>query len=383
MDTEQLQVHTDEAPSERTRERTIVDIPFLVLTLLLMSIGLIVLFSASYARAYSEYGNSTFYFIRQVIFAGIGIAAMLFITLVDYHWWRSVSFLMLGASLALLLLVLIMGKTVNGATRWVEIAGIRFQPSEVVKFAVIVTFATMISSYKDKMKTFRYGVVPFMAVLGVIVGLLALEHHLSAIVIIGAVGALMMFYGGTQLRWFVIGAAAAGLFLLIYLKINPYAMERITYWQDPFQDSSDNGYQSVQSLYAIGSGGFFGLGLGKSRQKYLYLPFESNDYIFSILCEELGFLGAMMVVVLFMLLIIRGFWIAMHARDRFGALLAAGVMSLLALQVFFNIGVVTGFLPPTGISLPFFSYGGTALMLNLFEMGVVLQVSRQSGTQLL
>ncbi|MBO6054029.1 MAG: putative lipid II flippase FtsW [Oscillospiraceae bacterium] len=359
------------------------DVPFLVLTLLLTAIGLIIMFSASYARAFADKQNSTYFFVRQAIFAVGGIVVMLVITRFDYHLWRTVAFPILAVAILFLLLVLIAGKTINGSTRWFELFGISFQPSEIAKFAVVVVFATMISSYKEKMKTFRYGVVPFAAILGGIVALLALEPHLSGIIIIGAVGALMMFYGGTQLRWFLIGAAAAGLFLLVYLKVNPYAMQRITYWQDPFQDASDNGYQAIQSLYAIGSGGFFGLGLGRSRQKYLYLPEESNDYVFSILCEELGYVGAMLVILLFVLLIIRGFWLAMHARDRFGALMIAGLVTLMALQVFFNIGVVTGFLPPTGISLPFFSQGGTALMLNLFEMGVVLQVSRKNGTSLL
>ena len=384
MDSERLQVHNEKPQKEAVSERGMMDIPFLVLTLLLMSIGLITMFSASYARAYADHhGNSTFYFARQAIFAVVGIVAMLAITRLDYHLWRIVAFPMLAVSVALLLLVLVMGSSGGGATRWIVIAGIRFQPSEVAKLAVVVTFATMISSYKDKMKTFRYGVVPFAAILGLLVILLALEPHLSAIIIIGVLGALMMFYGGTQLRWFLIGAGAAALFLFIFLKTNSYAQTRVANCRDPFQDASDNGYQAVQSLYAIGSGGLFGQGLGRSRQKYLYLPEESNDYIFSIFCEELGLVGAVLVIVLFALLIVRGFWLAMHARDRFGALLIAGIMSLMALQVFFNIGVVTSFLPATGISLPFFSYGGTALMLNLFEMGMVLQVSRQNDNQLL
>ena len=218
------------------------------------------------------------------------------------------------------------------------------------------------------MKTFRYGVLPFAAILGVIALLLVLEPHFSAIIIIFCVGAAMMFLGGTELKWF---------------KFMGYASDRIVAWRDPWADASDNGYQIVQSLYAIGSGGLMGLGLGRGRQKYLYLPEEHNDYIFAIVCEELGFVGAMVVLLLFVLLIIRGYWIAMHARDRFGALMVGGLTTLLALQVFFNIGVVTNFLPATGISLPFFSYGGTALLLQLFEMGLVLSVSRQSNNQLL
>jgi len=377
--------------SERTQtkprvvvdERGMMDLPFLTLTILLTAIGLIMMFSASYARAYADEGNSTFYFARQAVFAAIGIAAMLLITRFDYHMWRFFMPFLLGAAVLLLLLVLIMGSSGGGATRWIVLFGIRFQPSEIAKLAVIVAFATLISTYREKMKTFRYGVLPFGAILAVIAGLLALQPHLSAILIIGGIGAIMMFMGGTRVHWFVILGFIALAALAIFLSIQGYAMERLTSWSDPFSDPSDSTYQIVQSLYAIGSGGLFGLGLGKGRQKYLYLPEEHNDYIFAIVCEELGLVGAGLILLLFALLIIRGYWLAMHARDRFGALLIAGITTLIALQVFLNIGVVTNLLPSTGIALPFFSYGGTALMLNLFEMGMILQVSRQNNNKLL
>ena len=245
-----------------------------------------------------------------------------------------------------------------------------------------MTFAAMISQYKDRMKTVR-GLLPFAAILGFLVLTLIFQRHLSGIVIICALAAAMLFLGGVQLRWFALGLAAVAVFGFVYLNFMDYASARITAWQDPWSDPRGDGYQIVQSLYAIGSGGLMGLGLGKSRQKYLYLPEEHNDYIFPIVCEELGFVGAVVIILLFVLLIIRGYWIAMHARDRFGALMVGGISTLLALQVFFNIGVVTNFLPATGISLPFFSYGGTALMLQLFEMGLILSVSRQSNNQLL
>ena len=239
------------------------------------------------------------------------------------------------------------------------------------------------STYREKMQTFRYGVVPFALILLVICGLVALEKHFSCILILLTIGASMMFLGGTDLKWFGYGAIAVGVFAFLYLKFMGYASARVTAWRDPDSDPAGDGYQILQSLYAIGSGGLMGLGLGRSRQKYLYLPEEHNDYIFPILCEELGFVGAMVVLVLFMLLIIRGYWIAMHARDRFGALMAAGLTTHLALQVFLNIGVVTNFLPATGISLPFFSYGGTALLIQLFEVGLILSVSRQNDNKLL
>jgi cell division protein FtsW len=212
----------------------------------------------------------------------------------------------------------------------------------------------------------------------VIAGLLVLEPHLSGTVIILATGASMLFLGGVRLRWFALGGGVVAVFAVVYLTTMGYAGARISAWLDPFSDPSDDGYQIIQSLYAIGSGGLLGLGLGKGRQKYLYLPEEHNDYIFSIVCEELGFVGAVFIIFLFVLLILRGYWIALHARDRFGTLTAAGLTTLLALQVFFNIGVVTNFLPATGIPLPFFSYGGTALVLQLLEVGIVLGVSRHS-----
>ena len=374
-----------QAPREKIilDERGMVDMPFLLITVLLVMIGVVMMFSASYARAYAEEGNSTSYFARQALFAVAGIGIMLFFSRWNYQVWRLFSFPIMAATIVLLLLVPLIGMEEGGAKRWIYLGFTSFQPSEVAKLAVVMVFATMMSTYKDKMQTARYGVWPFAAILGVIAGLLVLQPHLSAIIIICAVGAAMMFLGGTRLRWFALLAIVALIFGAIYLATMGYASERITAWRDPWADQSDTSYQIVQSLYAIGSGGLMGLGLGRGRQKYLYLPEEHNDYIFAIVCEELGFVGAMVILLLFVLLIVRGYWIAMHARDRFGSLLVGGLTTLLALQVFFNIGVVTNFLPATGISLPFFSYGGTALLMQLFEMGLILSVSRQSNNQLL
>ena len=359
-------------------ERGLLDLPFLALTVLLVLIGVIMVFSASYARAYYLTGNSTYYFARQAIFAVAGIAGMLFVSRLNYQLWRSASFIILLVSVFFLMLV-----PANGAKRWIEVAGIRFQPSELAKIAIIMTFSALISTYRDKMRTFRYGILPFAVIMVVLCGLVALERHFSCILIMLLLAAAMLFLGGVQLKWFALGGIAVGLFAFIYLKTQGYAGSRITAWRDPASDPTDNGYQILQSLYAIGSGGLMGLGLGKSRQKYLYLPEEHNDYIFPILCEELGFVGAVVVILLFILLIVRGYYIAMHARDRFGALLAAGISTHFALQTFLNIGVVTNFLPATGISLPFFSYGGTALLMQLFEAGIVLAVSRQNDNKLL
>lgn len=366
-----------------TEKRGMIDLPFLILTLLLVFIGLVMLFSASYARAYAETGNAAYYFIRQAGFAAGGIVAMLLVVLVPVSWIRKASLPLLVVSIVLLVLVLLIGTNEGGAQRWLNLGIASFQPSEIAKLAVVLIFAALISGYGERMKTFYYGVVPFSVILLVIFALLALEPHLSCIVIIAATGAAMMFMGGTRLRWFVLLGICAVIFFFAYLHFKGYASARITAWRDPESDPAGDGYQVLQSLYAIGSGGLWGLGLGKSRQKYLYLPEEHNDYIFAIVCEELGFIGAGLIILLFMLLIGRGIWLAMHAKNRFCSLTMAGIVILLAVQVFFNIGVVSNFLPSTGISLPFFSYGGTALMLQLFEMGIVLNMSRDCTNNLL
>ena len=253
-------------------ERGLIDLPFLLLTVLLVLIGVVMMFSASYASAYAEEGSSTAYFARQGLFALVGIGIMLFVSRVNYQVWRALSFPILAGTIFLLMLVPIFGTEEGGARRWIYLGFTSFQPSEIAKLAVILTFATLMSSYKDKMKTFRYGVLPFAAILGVIALLLVLEPHFSAIIIIFCVGAAMMFLGGTELKWFALGLGVAAVFGFIYLKFMGYASDRIVAWRDPWADASDNGYQIVQSLYAIGSGGLMGLGLGRGRQKYLYLP---------------------------------------------------------------------------------------------------------------
>ena len=219
--------------------------------------------------------------------------------------------------------------------------------------------------------------MPYIAALGIILFLLFLQPHLSAMILILAIAASILFAAGIKLRWFGLGALMMAVGMWIISQSGSYMADRIAIWQDPWSDIQGEGYQIIQSLYAIGSGGLLGLGIGNSRQKFLYLPELQNDYVFPIVCEELGFIGASMILLLFALLIIRGYWLALHARDRFGALLIVGITTQVAVQVFLNVGVVTNLLPPTGISLPFFSYGGTALVIQLVEMGIVLSVSRQ------
>lgn len=362
-----------------------IDIPFLLLTLLLTGIGLMMLFSASFPSAYYETGSAGYYFKRQAIFAAAGIIAMLVVARFNYQRWRGAAKILMVIAIFLLLLVIIpgVGITKNNATRWLGIDGVlTFQPSEIAKLAIIIYFADSISKKKELMRTWREGIAPYAVILGVIAILMLLEPHLSGTILIVGTGAIMMAVGGMP-AWLIgagvggIAAVAWGFVALVDAGIISYGASRINMWHDPWLDSSDDGYQMVQSLIAIGSGGLLGTGLGKGRQKFLYLPEESNDFIFSTVCEELGLIGASLILLVFALLLLRGFWIALHARDRFGTLLVVGVMSHLGLQVFLNVAVVTGLVPATGISLPFFSYGGTALMLQLVEIGLVLSVSRQ------
>lgn len=355
---------------------------FFVLVLILLSFGVIMVLSASFPRAYYDPGHitggsATYYFVRQLIFAALGVGAMLLCARLPMGFYRRYALPFMVVSLILLALVPLIGVKANGSRRWLGVGSLTVQPSELAKLAVILLFAQMIAKRRGQMRSFRRGILPFALILGAIVGLLMLEPHFSASIIILALGAAMLFMGGAPLGWFAAAFGAAGLGLGVLLIFFPYASGRIMTWRDPFSSPSDEGYQIVQSLYTIGSGGLGGVGLGASRQKYLYLPEEHNDFIFSVLCEELGFLGAALVLVLFALLILRGYQIALRQQSPFSFLVTAGLTTLLALQVFLNVAVVTNLLPCTGISLPFFSYGGTALILQLAEMGIILSASRE------
>lgn len=366
------------------------DMPFVIIVLILVAFGLVMLFSASYAVAFYRF-NDSFHFIRsQILFALLGLIAMYAASRVDYHFLRPFAWPLMIVAWLLLVVVLFM-EPLNGAKRWINLGFGTFQPSEIAKFAVILLFAFIISNNYEKMRSknlmesFTYGVLPFAAVLLVLAVLLLLEPHLSATLLIFGIGAIMMFVGGTSLRWFGIGIGVAGGGLaaaVLFIKdLVPYAMTRIETWRNPFLDASGAGHQTIQSLLAIGSGGIMGLGLGNSRQKHLYVPEPQNDFIFSIICEELGFIGATLVILLFVVLLLRGIYIAVHARDKFGAMLVIGIMAQVILQAVLNIAVVTNTIPNTGISLPFFSYGGTSLLMLLGEMGVVLSVSRQAAME--
>lgn len=375
------------------------DLPFLMLVLLLTAIGVIMMFSASYADALYNMDDPTYYFMRQGLFAIGGVVIMYIMSKINYQTLRWLSVFALVGSIILLIMVKIpgIGASGGGANRWIRAIGPlpRWQPSEAAKLGVILYFSARLSKRNTEKKRHfdkrtysghflelldRIGfleLVPYGVVLVIIAGLLLLQPHLSATILILAIGASILFAAGIKLGWFVAGGAFLTAALWLVINTTDYMADRIAIWQNPWTDTQGDGYQIVQSLYAIGSGGLLGLGLGNSRQKFLYLPELQNDYVFPIVCEELGFIGAAMILLLFALLIIRGYWLALHARDRFGALLIVGITTQVAVQVFLNIGVVTNLIPPTGISLPFFSYGGTALVIQLVEMGIVLSVSRQ------
>ena len=360
-----------------------VDLPFLVLVLALVAFGLVMLFSASYAVALYRRGDAYAYIRPQLLYAALGLAAMWLASRVDYHLYHKLAWPVLGVSLVLLTVVLFMPEY-NGCKRWLVIPGVgTLQPSEIAKFAVVLAFAHIISLNASRMGSFAVGVLPFGLVLGAVAVLMLLEPHLSGTLLILGIGAVLMFVGGTALRWFLLAGAGAvaavGAAVAVLPDLVPYAASRLASWLDPFADPLGDGHQTIQSLYAIGSGGATGLGLGNSRQKHLFVPEPQNDFIFSIVCEELGFVGALAVVGLFVLLLLRGITLAVRAPDRFGGLLVVGFVVQVAMQAALNIAVVTNTIPNTGISLPFFSSGGTSLMMLLGEMGVVLSVSRQEA----
>lgn len=359
------------------------DSTFCILVLLLLTIGLVMLFSASYANAYYYLDDSFHYISRQLMFAILGIIAMYVASHFDYHRFHSLAIPLMGISVVLLVVVFAM-KPINNAHRWIFIGPINFQPSEIAKFALVILFAHLISINYDKMDTVRHGIVPFIMIMGVLAVLLIAEPHLSATILVIGIGIIMMIIGGMELKYlFGAGGLMVVIFpvLLVALGKVDRAWGRIQHWLNPYLDARGDGFQTIQSLYAIGSGGLMGAGIGNSKQKYLFLPEPQNDFLFSIVCEELGFIGAALIIILFALLVWRGFVIALRAKDRFGTLVAVGLTVQVGLQVILNIAVVTNSIPNTGISLPFFSYGGTSLLMLLGQMGVILSVSRQSNIE--
>lgn len=357
-----------------------VDLPFLIYVFCFLAIGLVMICSASYVSAYYKEGDSFFYVKKQLIWTGLGLIAMYVVSRIDYRLWRKFIWVILLVALAMVILVLIPGIGIerDDARRWLGFGGLTFQPSEIAKLAIIMYLANYITINYHKMKSFKEGFAPAFGVLILFTFLVAIETHISGAILIISIGIVMLFVGGTSLK--LMGGLAAlgagGITSLILF--TDYAKRRIMSWWDPFAYAQEGGYQIIQALYAIGSGGLLGLGLGQSRQKHMYIPEPQNDYIFAIICEELGFVGAVALLLLYALLIWRGFKIAFSMKDRFGMLLVVGITSRVAIQALLNIAVVTKILPSTGIGLPFISYGGTALLVLMVEMGLVLSVSRHS-----
>lgn len=362
-----------------------IDIPFLGLTIALLTIGLIMLFSASYPYAYYYKDSSYYYFIRQILFAVAGLVAMLLMSKINYKILKAIYKPVFVVTIALLVIVLFHHTNVQNFKRWIPLGPVTIQPSDLAKFTIILTLAVYISKYYKKMKTMKYGILIPIGIIAIFCGLIYLEHHLSCTILMFFLGACLMFAGGSDWKLFAFGLAVIVLlgFLVVSFPtlIENYAGKRIVAWLDKDYDPLNGRWQTNNSLYAIGSGGFFGVGLGNSKQKYLYVSEPQNDFIFSIVCEELGFLGAAIIIALFAALVIRGLIIASRCKDKFGSLLIIGVVAQIGLQVVLNILVVTDTLPNTGFAFPFFSYGGTAIFMLLFEIGVVLSVSRKTNQQ--
>ncbi len=360
------------------------DITFLSFVLVILTIGLVMLFSASYAYSYEYYDNSYKFISKQLLFAVVGVIVMFGVSKINYHYLRKLSWLVFAVSIGLLIFLLIVPPMVSGmdVKRWFVVGPINFQPSEIAKFAIILLFSSLISTNHEMMKNWRF-IVFLLGVLGVTCGLVILEPHLSATLLILLIGIVLMIVGGIPKKWIVVGGlGTVGLgAAAIFSGLISYGSDRIKYWFDPWLDPSGKGYQTIQSLLAIGSGGILGRGIGQSRQKYLWVPEPHNDFIFAIVCEELGLVGAFVIIVLFALLMWRGFTIAMRAPDKFGSLLAVGLTFQVGLQAMLNIFVVTNTMPNTGISLPFFSYGGSSLVILLAEMGIILSISRAASLQ--
>ena len=360
------------------------DLTFLSFVLILLTTGLVMLFSASYAYSYEYYGNSYKFITRQAAFAAAGVALMLIISKIDYHFWRRFAWIVYILAIGMLAVLLVLPPMVKGmdVKRWIVLGPINFQPSEIAKFAIILLFSSLIAGNSKQMKSFKF-IFFLVVLLGLTCGLVVLEPHLSATVLIFTIGIVLLIVGGLPKRY-IIGGAALGVgggILAVVTGVIGYGSDRIKYWRDPWSDPVGKGFQTIQSLLAIGSGGILGRGIGQSRQKYLWLPEPHNDFIFAIVCEELGLIGAVIIIILFCLLVWRGFTIAMRAQDKFGSLLALGLTFQVGLQAMLNIWVVTNTIPNTGISLPFFSYGGTSLLILLAEMGIVLSVSRGANIE--
>lgn len=373
-------------PTDIVRIRAGVDRPMLVIIILLLCFGSIMVFSASYAYALNRYGDSYYFIKRQLLFSALGIGAMFLAVFFDYRWIKKITLPFFGIVTVLLIMTPFIGEGKGIVRRWINIGGMRFQPSEIMKLAIVLFLAwyftryqKLITDYSDFRRSSIYGVFMPVAAVAAVCGLIAIELHFSCMIIMFLIGMVVIFAGGARKIWFAIAGAGAAVFAALAITMTDYARERVDVWLNPQNYSTqDEVWQTIQGLIAVGSGGFFGVGLGNSRQKHLFVSEPQNDFIFSIICEELGFVGAVMVILLFVVFIWRGFIIAMRAPDTFSSLVVVGIVGKVAIQALLNMAVVTAMIPNTGISLPFFSYGGTALAMQLGEMGIILSISRYS-----
>lgn len=360
------------------REKHGMDIPFLIIVLILLCLGSVMIFSASYVFAESRYHDSFFFIKKQAVFAAAGVVVAFAVSHIDYTFIKKLTLPVFAASYLLLLAVPFLGSSAKGATRWIYIGPISVQPSEIMKFSLVLMLAYYFSIYAKRAKEFRYGILYPALLIGVVCGTTILERHMSGTIILFLIGAVMILISGASLRWLAAIGGSFGAVALSIILFTDYAKSRVDAWLHPENDLLGDGWQPYQSLLAIGSGGLFGVGLGNSYQKHLWLPEPQNDFIYSIVCEELGLLGALAVLGLFVALIWRGFTIAMDAPDTFSSLLVLGLTAKIGIQALLNIAVVTVSIPTTGIALPFFSYGGSALIMQMAEVGVILSVSQYS-----
>ncbi len=370
------------ANTDRTDKKNPVDFTLFLSIMILVFIGIIMVFSASWPEAMQKFDNGYWFLRKQIISASIGFIALIIFMNFDYRYIKKLAFpIFIGAIIMGLLIFSPLGVEEKGARRWLELFGFRFMPSDIIKLSSIIFFSAYLSNKKDKIPRLFQGTIPGLFIIGISCGLIYLQKDLGTTVVLASTLIAMFFVAGMRIQHlFILGAGASGLlYYAITSEGNKYRLERITAFLDPFADKLDTGWQAVQSLYAIGSGGLFGLGLGKSRQKFFYIPESYNDFIFSIIGEELGFLGASLVIFLFMIVIWRGIVIALKVEDTFACFLTTGITALIAIQALVHIAVATSSIPTTGITLPFVSYGGTSLVIYMAAIGIVLNISRHAN----
>ncbi len=355
------------------------DYSLVVIILMLLMFGLVMVFSASSANAHYVYGDATYFFKRQLIWAVTGIVVMFIVSRFNYKKLERYANLLFTITIVMLLLVPLIGVEVNGAKRWLGFGSLTFQPSEFVKITLVMFLAKSLTNNPERINQLSGGYIRYLIIIGVTAALVLIQPHMSGAMVIAISSCIVLFASGFKIKYFVVSVLGALPLVYSLIMTSDYRRKRFTSFIDPFKDKLDESWQIVQSLYAIASGGFYGMGLGQSRQKFLYIPEPQNDFIFAVICEELGLLGALFVMFLFALLIWKGIMIARNAPDEFSALTAAGITAIIAVQVLMNIAVVTSSMPVTGITLPFFSYGGTSLVILLMGMGILLNISRYTN----